>query len=210
MYTPGAFREDRAEVLLETIARHPLATLVTAGAAGIQASLIPMVHAHGATGGVLQGHVARANPHWREAQAGSEGLAIFTGPQHYVSPAWYPSKRAHGKVVPTWNYITVHVRGKLTFHQDAEWLWNMVEALTEAQEARLGTGWRVTDAPRDYIDVQLAAIVGVELAIESLEGKWKLSQNRTTEDREGVMAALEALGTESARDMAAAMRIGRS
>jgi transcriptional regulator len=141
-----------------------------------------------------------------KTEANGKGLAVFTGPQHYISPKWYPSKRDHGKVVPTWNYIAVHVRGRLTFRTDAEWLWEMLEVLTNEQEGKLGTGWRITDAPRDFIDGQLAAIVGVELTVETIEGKWKLSQNRTAIDREGVIAGLESVGSELAREMAQVMR----
>ncbi len=206
MYTPSAFREPRVDVLLEAISQYPLATLVTSGAEGIRASHVPLMHVQTGGSGVLRGHIARANPHWRESQAGDDALAIFTGPQHYISPGWYHSKREHGKVVPTWNYITVHVRGKLTFRTEPEWLWDMLEALTNKQEAAAATGWRVTDAPRDYIDGQLASIVGVELAIGTMEGKWKLSQNRSAEDRDGVIAGLEALDSDAARDMARMMR----
>lgn len=205
MYTPSAFREDRLDLLLETIAKYPLATLVTSGPSGISASHIPLLYVSVSGKGVLRGHFARANPHWKERPE-SEALAIFTGPQHYISPAWYPSRREHGKVVPTWNYISVHVRGKLTFHTGPEWLREMLEALTDAQETAAGTGWRVSDAPREFIDAQMSAIVGVELAMEHVEGKWKLSQNRPAADREAVIAALEAAGGDAARHMARVMR----
>lgn len=204
MYNPSAFREERLEILLETVAAYPLAALVTAGPDGIEASHIPLVHVPGPGTGLLRGHLARANPHWKSEPA--TALAIFTGPQHYISPSWYRSKAEHGKVVPTWNYIAVHVRGKLTFADDPAWLRDMLETLTDAQEARAGTGWRVADAPRDFIAAQMRAIVGVELAIESIEGKRKLSQNRPAEDRDSVAAALEAAGSEPARTMARLVR----
>jgi transcriptional regulator len=206
MYTPSAFREDRLDVLREAIARYPLATLISTAGKDIQTSHVPLVYVQTGGTAVLRGHVARANPHCVQTEANGEGLAVFTGPQHYISPKWYPSKRDHGKVVPTWNYIAVHVRGRLTFRTDAEWLWQMLEVLTNEQEGKLGTGWQITDAPRDFIDEQLAAIVGVELAVETIEGKWKLSQNRTAIDREGVIAGLESVGSELAREMAWVMR----
>src|SRR5262249_14217906 len=131
MYTPRAFREERLDILREAIASHPLATLITAGEHGIQASHIPLVYVVVEGAEFLRGHVARANPHWREARPGDQALAIFTGSQHYISPAWYQSKREHGRVVPTWNYISVHVRGKLTFPTEADWLWKMLETLTD-------------------------------------------------------------------------------
>jgi len=206
MYTPSAFREEHQEVLQEFIAKYPLATLLTTGTGGILASHVPLMCGESEGNTVLRGHVARANPHWREAQADASALAIFTGPQHYVSPAWYASKRDHGMVVPTWNYIAVHVRGRLSFKTDPAWLREMLENLTNEQERKLGTGWRVSDAPGEFIDGQLAAIVGVDLTVESIEGKWKLSQNRPEADREGVIAGLEAVGSEPALEVSREMR----
>jgi transcriptional regulator len=206
MYTPSAFHEDRLDVLQEAIARYPLATLISTAGGDIQASHVPLIYVQSGDKAVLRGHVARANPHCRVQEATGGALAIFTGPQHYISPKWYPSKLDHGKVVPTWNYIVVHVQGRLTFRTDPEWLWQLLEALTDEQEKKLGTGWRVTDAPKEFIYGQLAAIVGVELTVETIQGKWKLSQNRTAADREGVIAGLESVGSESAREMARVMR----
>ncbi len=203
---PSTFREDRLDVLQEAIAAYPLATLITTGSEGIEVSHVPLLYVQTGDTAVLRGHIARANPQWKETHADGQALAIFSGPQHYVSPAWYPSKREHGKVVPTWNYIAVHVRGSVTFKTDPEWLRQLVEDLTSSQEGKLGTGWRVTDAPKEFIDGQLAAIVGVELTVQAIEGKWKLSQNRNEADREGVIAGLEAVGSEPARVVAQVMR----
>jgi transcriptional regulator len=152
--------------------------------------------------GVLRGHLARANPQWRDHLPQSQGIAIFNGPQHYVSPAWYPSTTEHGKVVPTWNYVAVHAYGTLSFKSDAAWLFENVRALTDHQEASNQNPWRVTDAPPEFIDSMLQAIVGVELTITGLEGKWKVSQNRPLADREGVIAALRRLDSAESLRMA--------
>ena len=154
----------------------------------------------------LMGHLARANPHWKEYVAGTEALAIFSGPQHYISPGWYPSKAEHGKVVPTWNYVVVHVRGTLTFHEDAPWLKQNITALTDQQENAREDPWKVSDAPADFIDGLVKSIIGVQMTITSIEGKWKVSQNRSQEDREGVIDALEEIASEPAWNMAQLIR----
>jgi transcriptional regulator len=188
MYNPMAFREADPAVLGEAMAAYPLATLVTTGTRGMDATHLPMLHRDG----VLRGHIARANPQWQDYTAGTEALAIFTGPQHYITPNWYASKREHGRVVPTWNYVAVHARGTLTFHHDPEWLRSFVTTLTDEHERTSAEPWRVADAPEEYIEGQLRAIVGVEMTITSLEGKWKLSQNRPEADIDGVAEGLGA------------------
>jgi transcriptional regulator len=185
MYTPSHFREEQITVLRDLMREYPLVTLVTCTDAGIDANHIPVLVNDEVT--VIRGHVARANPVWK--QQVQEALAIFTGPQYYVSPSWYPSKREHGKVVPTWNYEVVHARGALTFFEDKQRLRDLVAELTRAQESKLPQPWSIDDAPPDYIDAMLNAIVGFELQITSLEGKRKQSQNRSEADRAGVAAA---------------------
>jgi transcriptional regulator len=203
MYTPAAFRETRAALIEAAMKAHPLAALVTTGAAGIEASHIPLLYASSDGGAaVLRGHMARANPQWQSYLPESEALAIFSGPQHYVSPTWYPSTVEHGKVVPTWNYVVVHARGALRFHHEAEWLLENVSALTDEHEGAMNPRWSVGDAPAGYIANLIGAIVGVELTIASLEGKWKVSQNRPPADREGVIHGLQALASDDARRMA--------
>lgn len=181
MYVPDHFREDRADVLHQAMQEIAFATLVTPG---LEANHLPMLWGDG----VLRGHVARANPVWKNGD--SEALAIFLGPHAYVSPTWYPSKTETGKAVPTWNYLTVHARGSIRWTQDAEWLRTHVTALSSAHEAQREEPWAVSDAPASYIDAQLRAIVGFELSIITLEGKWKLSQNRTAADHDGARAGL--------------------
>jgi transcriptional regulator len=134
--------------------------------------------------------VARSNPVWREFSAEVPAVAIFSGPDHYISPSWYPSKEEHGRVVPTWNYAAVHAYGRLEIHEDAEWLRNLVTRLTATHEAQFELPWQVSDAPADYIDGLLRAIVGIEMRIERIEGKWKMGQNRPEADRRGAVAGL--------------------
>ena len=199
MYTPSAFAEARPEVLHALLREHPLASLVSQSPSGLEAAHLPLLYFP--EEGVLRGHMARANRQWETMTPGGEVLAIFLGPQHYVSPGWYPSKHEHSKVVPTWNYVAVHAHGRVTVRHEAAWLLENVRALTDAQEAAQEHSWRVTDAPADYIDGLLRAIVGIEIEITRLEGKWKVSQNRPAADREGVAAGLVRLGTAEAAVM---------
>jgi transcriptional regulator len=187
MYVPDPFREDRPDVLHEAVRRIGFATLVTQKLDG---NHLPML----LHGNVLRGHVARANPVWKSGEGAA--LAIFLGPHAYVSPNWYPSKAETGKAVPTWNYITVHARGTVRWVQDGEWLRANVTALSQAHEAGQPAPWQVSDAPASYVDGLLRAIVGFELTIESLQGKYKLSQNRDAADRAGVRDALEREGRD--------------
>jgi transcriptional regulator len=190
MYNPPHFREDRPEVLHEAIRNIAFATLVTEGQEGIGATHLPFLL--DAERGVLRGHVARANPVWKETRSDREALVIFLGPEAYVTPAWYATKAATGKVVPTWNYLTIHARGRLEFFDEPERLRALVSDLTDTHEAKRPQPWATTDAPSGYIDTMLRAIVGMELTITRLEGKWKMSQNRDAADREGVRAGLAA------------------
>lgn len=191
MYLPALFREDRVPVLHEAIARAGLATLVTSGPDGIDASHVPMLLDPSAGPlGTLCGHVARANPQWRERGGERQALAIFLGPDAYVTPSWYPTKRRTGEVVPTWNYLAVHAHGPVRFFDDEQRLLAIVTRLTAAREDGRREPWRVGDAPDAYVRGMLKAIVGFELPVARLEGKWKMSQNRSPEDREGVARGL--------------------
>ena len=211
MYLPAHFKETRSDVLHTLIRGHPLGTLVTLNAAGeLQANPIPFLIDPGPQAhGTLRSHVARANPLWRETRTEVDALVVFQGAQSYVSPGWYPSKAEHGKVVPTWNYIVVQARGRLRAVEDAEWLHALVSRLTERHEAPRAQPWGVGDAPPDYIATMLRAIVGVEIEITDLVGKWKVSQNRSAADRAGVAAGLAALsGDAQAAAMAVAVARG--
>jgi transcriptional regulator len=175
----------------------PLATLVIATPDGPTADLIPLEYvAEGGAHGTLRGHVARANPLWKHA--GVQALAVFTGPDAYVSPNWYPSKREHGKVVPTWNYTMVQARGALRAVDDAPWLRALLGRLTDHHEAAQARPWSVNDAPEDFVQQTLRAIVGIEIELVSLVGKWKVSQNRSAADRRGVADGLSAVDPASA------------
>jgi len=193
MYRPSHFAEDRVEVVHELIRRYPLATIVTQRDGGLDADHVPvLIDAGDGEFGTLRGHVARANPLWRSFADGAQVLAIFQGGDHYVSPAWYPAKLEHGKVVPTWNYMIVHAHGPIVFRHEPEWLAAFVSRLTDTQESRRTEPWRVSDAPVEYIDAMLRAIVGFEIRLTSLTGKWKMSQNRSAPDRAGIVAGLAA------------------
>lgn len=211
MYNPRDFRPQDPALLHGLVCERPLATLVVQGAEGLDAAHVPLL-LDTAVGdhGVLRGHVARANPLWRiAAEGGCAALAIFHGPQAYVSPSWYPSKREHGKVVPTWNYAVVHAHGTLTATDDPAWLHALVNALTDTHEAALSEPWQVGDAPDDFITKQLRAIVGIELAVTRMEGKWKMSQNRSEGDRDGVVAGLVDSGIYGSAAVAAVVRAMR-
>lgn len=205
MYIPQAFEEKRIEVLHELMRAHPFATLVTGTQDGLEANHIPLLVEPGsapfgepAPFGSLAGHVAKANPVWREGADAHPVLAIFQGPHTYISPSWYPSKREHGKVVPTWNYAVVHVRGTLSIVSEPKALRTHLEALTARHEARQTEPWQLSDAPDEFIDQMLGGVRGIRIEITSLEGKWKMSQNRNAADRRGVIEALETQGSEPA------------
>jgi transcriptional regulator len=198
-YQPEHFQESRPEALRALIRRHPLATLVLQSGEGVDAEHVPMLLDIAADGqSVLRGHVARANPVWQQVATGSEALAIFHGPNHYVSPGWYPSKRRHGKVVPTWNYVVVHARGPLEWQHDHDWLERLVTNLTRTHEQAQPQPWQLSDAPRDFVERMLDAIVGFEIRLTSLAGKWKLSQNRDASDIGGVLTGLQSAAPAAA------------
>lgn len=199
MYLPPHFREDDIEAQHGLIRAHPLGLLVSAGASGLVANPIPFVlDATASEKGTLRCHVARANPQWRELQDVAECLVVFQGPDAYVTPSWYATKRETGKVVPTWNYVTVHAWGRPRVIEDADWLHHQIAALTDLLEGRRSTPWSVDDAPEPFVAAQLNGIIGIEIPIARIEGKWKVSQNRTTQDREGVVAGLREQGEPSA------------
>jgi transcriptional regulator len=207
MYLPQNFRVDDIPELHEAIRRIAFGTLVTQGSAGMEASHVPMlIDPEPGPYGTLHGHIARANPQWQQAADGAQALAIFVGPQTYISPSWYATKRATGKVVPTWNYVAIHAYGRPRFYDDAERLRNLVTRLTEKHEAPRPDPWAVSDAPTTFIDGMVRAIVGFELPIQRIEGKWKMSQNRPAEDRAGVVKGLEHEGAEREAAVAETIR----
>ena len=205
MYLPPHFEEKRPEVLHALLREHPLGLLVTQDAAGeLAANTVPFVLDADPAGGpgILRAHVARANPLWRDARTDRDSLVVFQGPQAYISPGFYPSKAEHGKVVPTWNYVIVQGRGRLRAVDDAPWLRAFVTRLTDRHEAAREQPWAVTDAPDDYVTSMLRAIVGIEIELGALVGKWKVSQNRSAADRDGVARGLREAGVPRASELA--------
>lgn len=206
MYIPPANAERDRETLFGFIAAHPFGALVSVNASGaIVATHMPwVVHKDGGTHGILEGHIARANREHGsfDAEAWISGLVLFTGADAYVSPSWYPSKAEHGKVVPTWNYVAVHVYGRFRFVTDESFLPRHLNELVTRHEGHRPTPWHVTDAPEEYIKGQMRGIVGVELEIERIEGKWKMSQNRSAVDVDGVIDGLRQSTADNDRAVA--------
>lgn len=205
MYVPKSFAMT-ADETRSVLDGHGAGDLVTATARGLQATFLPFVHdATQGPHGALLGHLARNNPQWQQACLG-EAMVILPGPDAYVTPQWYPSKGQHGRVVPTWNYVTFHVYGDLVVHDDPQWVGDLVDRLTRKHEAHRQQAWQVTDAPAQYVEGQLRAVVGVELLITRVEAKAKLSQNRPPADIDGVVAGCRADGDSA---MAAAVESAR-
>lgn len=193
MYLPSAFREDSLEVQHDFIRAHPLGVLMTSGEGGLMANHIPCLLYPEGPQGVLRLHMARANPQLAELAAGAECLVVFHGAQAYITPSWYATKAETHKVVPTWNFVAVHVWGRPVIQDDPAWVRAQLDALTDSQEKARTQPWSVDQAPADFVAAQMRAIVGVEIPIARIEGKWKVSQNRTAADRQGVA---EGLATE--------------
>jgi transcriptional regulator len=211
LYLPAHFNEVRHDVMRALMRAHPLCTLVAQCDSGLVANHVPVQAVdEPAPLGCLRGHIARANPLWRDYRSETQALAIFQGPHVYVSPSFYPSKDKTGEVVPTWNYAVVHASGTFKFIQDTEWLREFVTGLTETYETPRAVPWKIQDAPAPYIDKNLKLIVGFEFSISALEGKWKMSQNRTQSDREGVLRNLQEAKDADSQEVAAALHALKS
>ncbi|MGR9086266.1 MAG: FMN-binding negative transcriptional regulator [Gammaproteobacteria bacterium] len=210
MYIPKQFEEPSVEAMHALIRAHPLATVVTLSSDGLNANHVPLhLSAIPAPYGTLRGHIARSNPLWRDFAQDAGVLAIFQGPDAYISPSWYPTKKERGKVVPTWNYVAVHAYGSLCVVDDASWIRTHLEALTVEHEASFAEKWLVSDAPREYIDRLIGAVVGIEIVISKLAGKWKVSQNQPLENRAGAAQGLILAGSRNGPAMAALVEAGR-
>lgn len=192
MYTPKYHALTDVAAMRAHIAEHPLGAWVCTAQSQLMSNHIPFVLdvQHGANGRLL-GHVSRANPVWRELADGTPSVVMFIGPHSYITPSWYPGKHQHGKVVPTWNYVTVHAHGMARAIEDTEWIRDVINRLTDAQESRRDTPWKVSDAPSAYIDQMLRAVVGIEITIERLEGRLKVSQDEDEQDRLGTVEGLK-------------------
>lgn len=203
MYIPSHFQETRIEVLHELIRQHPLGTLVTLSTNGLNANHIPLeLDFEPTPWGTLRGHVARANPVWRDFNSDVEAMVIFQGADSYITPSWYATKKESGKVVPTWNYAVVHAYGSLKIIDDTVWLRGLVERLTNQHEAAKAAPWKVSDAPENYLEPLLRAIVGIEIPITKISGKWKVSQNQPQTNRTGVIEGLCEIADDNASAMA--------
>ena len=199
MYLPKHFAQTDVAVMHALMRQHPLATLVTQGPDGLNANHIPLqLDATAGEHGCLRGHIARANPLSNPGAVDGEILVIFQGPHSYISPSGYATKAEHGKVVPTWNYTAVHAYGELRLIDDADWLLAQLAALTAEHEAQLAQPWAVSDAPADYIEKMLGAVIGIEIPISRLIGKWKVSQNQPPANQASLIAALEETGNPMA------------
>jgi len=203
MYTPKHFEEHDITVLHALMRSHPLGAWVTQAEEGLVVNHIPF-HIDPARGefGTLIGHVARANPIWKSLSEERASVVIFQGPQAYITPSWYPSTKEHGKAVPTWNYAVVHAHGVACAVEDSDWVLKHVTQISDLHESGSAVTWRVSDAPPDYIDGMLKAIVGIEIPINKVDGKWKTSQNRLLPDKLGIMAGLNERGDASSKQMA--------
>jgi len=206
MYIPSQFDESRPEILHALLRAHPLGTLVTLGTSGLNANHIPFeFDAQQGEHGTLRAHIARANPLWKDFSSEVEALVVFQGAQTYISPGWYPTKEEDGRAVPTYNYMVVHAYGPLRVIDDAEWIRAQVQRLSERHETGQARPWKITDAPADYIDKLLKALIGIEIPVTKLAGKWKVSQNQPAANREGVVRGLREQGGDAALAMAAAV-----
>lgn len=202
MYLPKHFEETSQQLLFDLIKAHPLATVITLSDSGLNANHIPLMIAENESGErVLRGHVARANPILDDIRLSPSTLLVFQGDEHYITPSWYATKKETEKVVPTWNYVVVHVRGKMRVVEDAAWLHKQLNDLTVQQESSRDQPWSLSDAPPEFIEQIKKAIVGFEVQIESVAGKWKVSQNQPPVNRESVAEGLEELSTDSALRM---------
>lgn len=202
MDQPPIFKEDRIDVMQELINTHSFGTLVGLEDGEISANHFPFIlHPELSENGTLRGHISKANPLWKKHDPNTNILVIFQGAHHYISPSWYPSKKEHEKVVPTWNYAVVHARGSLKIIEDNDWLLAHLNSLTDKNESDYTEPWKVSDAPEKYINGQIKGIVGVEITISELTGKWKMSQNKNVGDKAGILDGLEKADDENALTM---------
>jgi len=202
MYRPDHYRVDDLSLMHALMRARPFVALVSGGAEGLYATHLPTVLKDEGPYGVIEFHLARANPHWKYLAQRNEALMIFQGPEGYITPNWYPSKAEHAKVVPTWNYAVVHVYGRPELMQDTAWIRRHVAELTAQQESNEAEPWALTDAPEAFIETMLRGIIGFRLAITRLEGKWKMSQNRDMKDRDGVVRGLRKRGVGDDHEIA--------
>ena len=206
MHIPSKFEQQDATQLKRIIREYPFATLVTYSESGIEATHLPVLLVNKEGRDVIHTHIAKANKIWTSVEDGADVLLIFNGPNCYISPNYYPTKQETGKAVPTWNYVVVHVKGKITFIHNEEWVYNMINALTTEHESTQETPWSITDAPETYIKKMLPAIVGIEISMDTIEGQWKLSQNQPESNKLGVVKGLFEHGDNQKCDVSKLVR----
>jgi transcriptional regulator len=202
MYIPKKFQQSDITALKALVVEYPFATLISYSELGVEANHMPLMLKQVEGKDVLQGHIAKANPLWKNIAEKSEVLIIFNGPNCYISANYYPTKMVTGKAVPTWNYVAVHVKGLISFVHDDTWNLNLLDSLTEHHEVQQPLPWSIADAPKEYIDKMLPAIVGLEIDITSIVGKWKVSQNQSTINKQGVFHALSGESESNAKKIA--------
>lgn len=199
MYTPKIFAETDTQVMIEFMRCNAFATLISYSDQGLSAEHIPFtIGTQADCKAVLRAHIAKANPLWKSIESGTPVLVVFQGSNSYISPNWYPSKALDSKVVPTWNYTAVHAKGPVEFIHDHQWLLSLLNGLTDEHEKTQSSPWAVSDAPTKFVDKQLSSIVGLEILVEGLEGKFKLSQNQSLENRQGLLRGLDGLNHDMA------------
>tara|TARA_R110001592_G_scaffold363017_1_gene679318 strand:- start:1657 stop:2274 length:618 start_codon:yes stop_codon:yes gene_type:complete len=191
MHIPSKFKQKDESQLKDIICEYPFATLITQSESGMEATHFPVILNSVDGTDVIHAHIAKANKIWETVKEGSEILLIFNGPNCYISPNYYPTKKESGKAVPTWNYVVVHVKGQISFVHDKEWIYNMIDSLTNIHESNQEIPWSISDAPEAFINKMLPAIVGIEISIDSIEGQWKLSQNQPEVNKSGVVKGLD-------------------
>ncbi|HCE1838700.1 FMN-binding negative transcriptional regulator [Vibrio parahaemolyticus] len=206
MFIPRKFRQEKIEELLAVIQKYSFATLVAYSDNGMEATHLPVLLESVGETLILKAHIAKANPLWKKVQNGSDVLVIFNGPNCYISPNHYPTKAEHGRAVPTWNYVVVHVKGSISFVTDPDWVYSVIDGLTTKHEAGSSNSWSISDAPKEYIQKMLPAIVGVEIEVNSLEGQWKLSQNQPELNQQGVINGLSSLNEPASQAVASMVR----
>ena len=206
MHIPNKFKQTDMAQLKNLMKEYPFATLVTYSEAGIEATHLPVIYRCVNGNELIQGHIAKVNKLWESVKNGSDVLLIFNGPNGYISPNYYPTKKVTGKAVPTWNYVVVQVKGHISFVHDEQWIYNLVDDLTQEHESGQAVPWSIKDAPDNYIKKMLPAIVGIEIAVGSIEGQWKLSQNQPEINKSGVVSGLLEEGDSSALSLSALVK----
>ncbi len=207
MFQPPMFNEDRMDVMHDLIDKYSFGIMIGHEGGALSINHLPFIlHPELSEKGTLRGHISKGNPLWKNHDANNDVTVIFQGPHHYISPGWYASKAEHEKVVPTWNYATVHATGKLKLIEDTDWLIAQLSTLTDKHEAGYDEPWKVSDAPEKYIRGQMKGIVGIEIEITELIGKWKMSQNKNDADKTGILAGLTKEGDDNALDMVDVMK----